>query len=124
RKTFDLEGNLLTLTRAGKPDSAGIGALTTTWRYDLAGRRLVEVAPDGINKDSTVYDAASNASVQVTRRLDQITMGYDALNRLVSRITPSKSFASTSNGYGWIWPAFCPAANGGLTITNTGGCGY
>ncbi|MGH7645053.1 MAG: RHS repeat-associated core domain-containing protein, partial [Gemmatimonadales bacterium] len=97
RQTYDLEGNRLSLTREGLPDTTHIGAITTQWRYDPAGRRVVEVAPDGA-VDSTVYDPAGNARKLVTRRGDTLTMAYDALNRLIERMVPAVSYPQRNEG--------------------------
>ncbi|HEV7588147.1 MAG TPA: phycobilisome rod-core linker polypeptide, partial [Longimicrobium sp.] len=77
--------------------------ITTRYRYDPAGRRVAEVAPDATPSvltdnpvDSTVYDPAGNVREVHTRRADPLTgqrlvirMEYDALNRMTRRITPA-----------------------------------
>ena len=87
RQSYDSDGNRLSLTRQSSTPDSGIGPITTQWRYDLAGRQVAEVAPDA-QKDSSVYDPASNIVSAVTRRGHVITMGYDALNRLKTRSLP------------------------------------
>ncbi|MGH7537062.1 MAG: hypothetical protein ACREMF_00380, partial [Gemmatimonadales bacterium] len=97
---YDSEGNATSLARVSAPNVTGIGTLTTQWRYDRANRRVAEVAPDGA-VDSTVYDPAGNAVVALTRRTDPtsgarlfLTMAYDALNRLLTRILPPVNYTS------------------------------
>jgi RHS repeat-associated protein len=97
RQSYDLEGNRLSLTRQGSAPDAGIGPITTQWRYDLAGRQVAEVAPDA-QKDSTVYDPASNVVGAVTRRGPVIMMAYDALNRLTARSLPQVFYPDRIEG--------------------------
>src|SRR6266480_4052579 len=97
QNSYNKEGNLDSLFRQSQPDVASIGRIKTWWVYDFAERRIKEVAPDG-NRDSTVYDPASNVTTVVTRRVDttgtplSIGMAYDALNRLVRRVLPPVSY--------------------------------
>ncbi|MGH2607479.1 MAG: RHS repeat-associated core domain-containing protein [Tepidiformaceae bacterium] len=97
QNVYNDEGQLTRLERSSVPDSAAIGVLATTWRYDVAGRRVAEVAPDG-RTDSTGYDAAGNAIVVVTRRGPTLTMVYDRLNRLRRRTVPSVTYGPRSDG--------------------------
>jgi RHS repeat-associated protein len=99
-KLYDAEGNLTSLARNSTPDPTSIGTVTTQWRYDLANRRVAEIAPDGA-KDSTAYDSVGNVVAKVTRRLDPtsglhltITMSYDTLNRLTTRNLPAVNYTS------------------------------
>ncbi|HEX2080830.1 MAG TPA: RHS repeat-associated core domain-containing protein [Longimicrobium sp.] len=95
--TQDEEGNLTAVSRRSDPDPASIGTVTTQWVYDLAGRRTVEIAPDGM-RDSTVYDRAGNALEVHTRRTDAtgqrlvIQNRYDAVNRVTHIITPAVQY--------------------------------
>ena len=97
RQAFDAEGNRLSVARQSSSPDGGIGVITTTWRYDLAGRTVAEVASDG-QKDSTLFDPAGNAVRVVTRRGHSVTMEYDALNRLLSRSLPSVTYAQRIEG--------------------------
>jgi RHS repeat-associated protein len=97
RQNYDLEGNRLSLTRQGSAPDAGIGPITTQWRYDLAGRQVAEVAPDA-QKDSNVYDPAGNVVNAVTRRGPVIMMAYDALNRLTARSLPQVFYPDRIEG--------------------------
>jgi YD repeat-containing protein len=63
------------VARWQSPDPAAIGHIVTHWRYDGAGRRIVEIAPDATPdsltdhpRDSTVYDPAGNPTKVFTRR--------------------------------------------------------
>jgi RHS repeat-associated protein len=103
-KFHDAEGNLTLLARVGIPDPADVRTVITQWRYDRANRRTVEVAVDE-QVDSTDYDPAGNAVVAVTRRKHPISgvplaikMRYDALNRLIERVTDSVSYPRDSVG--------------------------
>ncbi len=88
RSIYDPEGHLEALMRISVPDPESIDTITTRWRYDLAGRRVAEIAPDGA-VDSTRYDPAANAIAAVSRRGHTMRMEYDRLNRLWRRITDS-----------------------------------
>lgn len=104
-KRYDLEGNDTSLARVASPDLAGIGTVTTRWRYNRANRRVAEIAPDGM-VDSTDYDPAGNVVNAVTRRKDPtsgtrlaINMTYDALNRLTARVLPQITYQSRPTGF-------------------------
>lgn len=93
RNFYNAESALDSLQRWSEPDdSALVGTVTNRWRYDLAGRRVTEVAPD-LAKDSTVYDPAGNPVTVVTRRGDTLRMSYDRMNRLKRRIIPGVTYA-------------------------------
>jgi len=118
-KLHDAGGNLTSLARVGLPDTFGVGTITTQWRYDVANRRTVEVAADG-QVDSTDYDPAGNAVVLVTRRKQPISgthltirMRYDALNRLVQRVTDSVAYPRDSLGVA-IYMSRSPSLNRGF----------
>ncbi|HET7464047.1 MAG TPA: RHS repeat-associated core domain-containing protein [Longimicrobium sp.] len=130
-RTYDREGRLKTLSRTSVPDSAGVGTLTTTWRYDAAGRIVAEVAADG-KRDSTEYDAAGNTRTLVTRREQRVTFTYDDLNRLTTRtVLP---FAYTARyegipahyglGYAACGTSVSPLQRTYPSLPNDGGCGY
>jgi RHS repeat-associated protein len=117
---YDPESNLTSVSRWSVPDPDSIGAVVTRWGYDLAGRRTVEIAPDNTPADSmdnpadtTVYDVAGNVLEARTRRVTDagqrvvVSMRYDALNRLVERITPAIRYDSIEDGLalrGFIYP--------------------
>ncbi len=122
RKHYDPQGNVDTLARRTDPDTNHVGWIATKWRYDVADRKVAEVAPDGW-VDSTAYDPAGNAVAVVTRRGHVIPMTYDALNRLTRRIVPSSVYPDTITcGPGGFNP--CPGRfpmyhfgpGGGLTV--------
>jgi RHS repeat-associated protein len=94
---YNPEGALDSLKRWSTPDPAGVGTITTSWRYDLAGRRRVEVAPD-LASDTTGYDPAGNPVRLVTRRGKIITMAYDAMNHLILRAVPGDTYPSRTVG--------------------------
>ena len=95
--TYDASGNRLTLQRWSVPDTTGIGTITTTWRYDTAGRRVAEQAADG-RVDSTVYDPASNVAAIINRRGLRLGYKYDLLNRKVADTIPAASYPSSTAG--------------------------
>lgn len=97
RQRYDAEGRRLSLTRQSSAPDLGVGAITTSWRYDPAGRAVAEVAPDGA-VDSTVYDPAGNAVRTITRRADTLTAAYDALNRRTRRVVPAVSYPQRVEG--------------------------
>ncbi|MGH7676523.1 MAG: RHS repeat-associated core domain-containing protein [Gemmatimonadales bacterium] len=110
RQSFDAEGRRLSLARQSSAPDLGIGAITTTWRYDRAGRPVVEVAPDGA-VDSTVYDPAGNPVRAITRRGDTITTSYDALSRQVWRVLPAVSYGQRVEGIAALTPNPFPDIN-------------
>lgn len=84
-----------------------VGTITTRWRYDAAGRRIVEVAPGTTpaRRDSTVYDPAGNpvaifTRVILSRGLAPITLAYDPLNRLTTRVVPTVTDTAIPAGAG------------------------
>jgi len=91
RNFYNAEAQLDSLQRSTVPDNDSVGTITTRWRYDVAGRRVAEVASDWF-VDSTRYDPAGNATTVVTRRGHQIGMIYDRLNRLRRRIVPDVTY--------------------------------
>jgi RHS repeat-associated protein len=103
-QTYDAEGNPLSTARRASPDTAHVGVITTTWRYDAAGRQVAEVAPDGV-VDSTGYDLGGNPVAQVTRRGHVITLQYDMLNRLTVRTVPEVVYSDTTAN-GWRFPLY------------------
>jgi RHS repeat-associated protein len=97
RSFYNAERQLDSLQRWSAPDQAQVGTITTRWRYDLAGRRVAEVASDGM-VDSTRYDAGGNATTVVTRRGHTLTMVYDGLGRLRQRIVPPVTYNGRYEG--------------------------
>ncbi len=114
RTTYDPAGRPLSVARFATPDTAQVGTVTTSWTYDLMGRKLTDVAADGAT-DSYAYDAAGNLTSTVSRLGDVVTMQYDTLNRLAKRLVPPRTYASwTSPISNTSFPYF---SNGGsLTI--------
>ncbi len=92
--TFDAEGNPTAVKRSA---SRAPATLTTYYSYDKANRKITETAPDGA-VDSVMYDKAGNVIRTVTRRGNVITASYDALNRRLSRVVPSVSYDSVTQG--------------------------
>ncbi|HEY0928371.1 MAG TPA: RHS repeat-associated core domain-containing protein [Gemmatimonas sp.] len=84
RSRYDREGRLTWLQRQSSLPDAGIGAITTQWQYDSAGRRIVETAPDS-RTDRTFYDAAGNVERVITRKSDTVSMTYGLANELLTR---------------------------------------
>ena len=91
--TYDLAGNLLTVTRRAVPDSNLIGAVISTFEYDPANRVVLEVQHNRLTR--TVYDLAGNVVQSITGRGDTLLMRYDVLNRLSRRVVPSVSYEQT-----------------------------
>ena len=84
RSRYDREGRLTWLQRQSSLPDAGIGAITTQWQYDSAGRRIVETAPDNA-VERTFYDAAGNVERVITRKSDTVSMTYGLANELLTR---------------------------------------
>lgn len=91
----DPEGLVDSLHRRSDPDLNGIGWIKTAWKYDRAGRKVKEVAPDGA-RDSLVYDPAGNVTRWITRRDSAIVSTYDEMNRLRQRVVPGTQYADTT----------------------------
>ncbi|MEO6085185.1 MAG: hypothetical protein ABIQ18_18930, partial [Umezawaea sp.] len=117
------------VARWQSPDSAAIGRIVTSWRYDGAGRAVTEIAPDATPasltdnpRDSTTYDPAGNAVSVRTRRGFDIVMAYDVLNRLLQRTTPAASLALPPAYVEWarpdsvFFPYFGQDAQGNFTL--------
>jgi RHS repeat-associated protein len=98
---YDPEGNVDSLKRSSRPDTAKVGVITTRWIHDALGRRVVEIAPDGA-RDSTFYDLAGNVDSVRNRRGFKIRMRYDALNRLWWREVPGVTYGPRAQGLGSI----------------------
>jgi RHS repeat-associated protein len=101
---YDFEYRLISVSRRSDPDINSIDSVLTTFRYDAAGRKTAEIAADG-NVDSTTYDPAGNTVSVKTRTGDIITLQYDTLNRLKSRMTLAKTFDPETLGTGG-WAKF------------------
>jgi RHS repeat-associated protein len=87
-RTYDEEGNLLTLTRTFSPNPAGIGSLVDSSHYDRANRDTSRTEPDN-TVERRRFDEAGNLDTVVTRRGRTISMSYDSLNRLSMRALPA-----------------------------------
>jgi RHS repeat-associated protein len=95
---YDAGGLLTRVGRTSTPDLTGVHEIYTRWDHDALGRTTVEYAPDATPDDSldnpttvTGYDPAGNVTTVRTRRQNTITMTYDALNRLKTRVVPAVS---------------------------------
>ena len=117
QQTYDRDGNLLSLTRQAFPNPNSLSLLTTSWTYDNADRRITERAPDGA-VDSTIYDLGGNVVRTHTRRGYDITVQYDSLNRVTTRIRPAVTYAQQTFG-GWPWriPLYNPFGGSGIPIS-------
>ncbi|HEX8850734.1 MAG TPA: RHS repeat-associated core domain-containing protein [Gemmatimonadaceae bacterium] len=136
RTSYDPEGNTLSVTRADSSaaDTTRIGAITTSWVYDRANRKTIEVAPD-LQRDSVAYDSAGNVRAHRTRRGDLIAFTYDGANRLDTQVSPSYQYAKRNEGLAAPipspqpdlvgYPYFSNDSQGGYTIsTDTARFGY
>jgi RHS repeat-associated protein len=84
---FPSNGQADTVKRQAHPDRNAIGPMVTSYVYDAAGRMQKETAPDGFFSFTT-YDPNGNVVGQITRRNNELTFAYDALNRLITSGTP------------------------------------
>ena len=120
KKWFGAEGVVDSIARWSAPDTAHIGTLTTRYRYDHAGRKIAEVAPDG-NSEEYVLDPAGNVDTLFKRshvfttpgQHSIIAMSYDVLNRLTSR----------SHGIGWATPLTFSGFTGSFPYYDPSGSG-
>jgi RHS repeat-associated protein len=129
-RTFTDNGQLLTLTDAE--------ANRTTYEYDghdrLVKTRFPDPALDNTSSTSdyeqiTNYDANGNVKGFRTRRNETLTMTYDNLNRLITKVVPERSGLATTHtrdayfGYdlfgGMTYARFGSAATSSPGITNT-----
>ncbi len=131
RKAFSPESQIDSLRRRALPDPNNVAWIATQWRYDAAGRAVKEFSLEkGTTWDSTItiYDGASNTDTIITRRGYAITMAYDALNRLLTRMTPSVTqgaikFTFDASHF-WAFPLYRLDATGGLETANDGTFSY
>src|SRR5439155_11417938 len=108
RKLYDSNGNLVQLWRRAGPDINAIGWSETRFQYDAANRKVAEIAADtGTQVDSTFYDPAGNVVKQRDREGRTMSMTYDALNRLSTRIKASLSYP------GYYWGPYYPPVSPG-----------
>jgi RHS repeat-associated protein len=86
---YDSEGNRTRTTRRWRQGSGAFApSLVTTYEYDRVDRLVKQVEPD-TTFTTTQYDPAGNATSVQTRRGSVLTMEYDLLNRLTTRVIPS-----------------------------------
>jgi RHS repeat-associated protein len=119
RKTFDGEGNVLTVwSTTSAPDGADVYSAYT---YDRAGRKRTEYV--GQKLTTWTYDPAGNVDSTYTNRNLRTVMAYDAANRLVSRVMPPAVYASETCGqHGLLFPCtyrfplYPNAPSSGLTV--------
>ncbi len=91
-KTFNRENGLESVLRTFSPDpSPAIGALTSSWTYDLAGRLVTETSP-GVSLRTIRYDAGGNDTAVVMPRGDILRSRFDAQDRLVRRAVPAYTY--------------------------------
>jgi RHS repeat-associated protein len=115
---FDGEGRALQVTRSA-PDDGSL-SITTTWKYDAAGRRTAEIAPDSTAgtltdnpRDTTAFDAAGNPVWTLTRRGDTLRTRFDALNRPVASYHSATHYNAEYRGiptYGGVSTCEDPAS--------------
>jgi RHS repeat-associated protein len=119
RKTFDGEGNVLTVwSTTSAPDGADV---YSTYTYDKAGRKRTEYV--GQKTTTWTYDPAGNVDTTYTNRDLRTVMAYDAVNRMVSRIMPPAVYAAETCGqHGPLFPCtyrfplYSNGPSGGLTV--------
>jgi YD repeat-containing protein len=83
--------------RWSHPDLS-VGVLADSMRYDAVGRLIWKLAQGTKTPETYEYDAAGNLRTRVTARGHRITNGYDALNRLSFRVTPSVTYPAETLG--------------------------
>ena len=134
RTRHDPEGNVTSVKRVSIPDTTHLDSVVTRYAYDLAGRQVKEIAPDG-KRDTTAFDLAGNAIWTLTRRGDTLRTRYDALSRPLVRYHSATYYAAERRGIASIMnlpPTYCPDT---LTATfniyrpypryqNAANCGY
>jgi RHS repeat-associated protein len=96
RKVYNPTGQVDTIVRWSRPDPAAIGNLRMSWVYDLASRAVLETASDS-RQERWTYDPAGNVTADSSRRGNTITMTYDALDRVATRVLPAVSYASRNS---------------------------
>ena len=120
QSTYDAESRPTLVDHWATPDRAAVSQILTQWGYDYEGRRVFEQAGDGM-RDSTQYDGAGNPVRQFTRRGHVIILTYDALNRLLRRVTPAATYT------GFTLPFFKDSTGLALSFPNypnDGGTGF
>lgn len=94
RKFYNPNSQLDSLWTWSGPDVANVDTIRTRWLYDRGGRRIYEIASNGLRQKWTPDDAG-NVVADSTRRGHVITMVYNALNRLTTRSVPAVSEYTT-----------------------------
>jgi RHS repeat-associated protein len=110
RTRHDLEGNVTSVKRVSIPDTTHLDSVVTRFAYDLAGRQVKEIAPDG-KRDTTAFDLAGNAIWTLTRRGDTLRTRYDAMNRPLVRYHSAAFYAAERRGIPSVPnfpPTYCP----------------
>src|SRR5947207_15660512 len=92
RKYYNATGQADSLFRWSRSDVASIGTIRTKWTYDLAGRRLGEIAPDG-HQERWPYDPAGDGVTGSTRRGHVLPTAAGGLNRRSTRALPGLSYS-------------------------------
>ncbi|HKP75842.1 MAG TPA: RHS repeat-associated core domain-containing protein [Longimicrobiaceae bacterium] len=114
--TYDEESHVTRITNQVFPDTNHVDVTYNDWRYDGAGRQFWWKDPTG-KVDSTLFNAAGQDTMHFSRRLDPVTglryvlrTRYDALGRVIQRITPSAHYAADSvlvyGGSWWRFPKY------------------
>ena len=119
---YDDAGRVTDVTRIISPDPANVGAVSTHYEYDMAGRMWAENGTQGEIKQYW-HDAAGNVVQTSNGPRSTITMQYDALNRLVKRTVPAVTHAVEYDRLSLLQhvpaiplPRFPNAANGAFLI--------
>ncbi|MCU0649591.1 MAG: putative toxin [Gemmatimonadaceae bacterium] len=85
---YDQEDQPTRVRRWDAANAAGVGEVVDSMAYDVIGRLVRRRVPGyGSAFESMAYDAADNVIRKLTRRGHAITMTYDPLNRLETRVT-------------------------------------
>jgi RHS repeat-associated protein len=108
--TYDAENYLSVVSRNSIPDSTGAHPVSDGFSYDYAGRVV------GDHAGSYIRDPAGNVIRWITQRGDTIATAYDALNRPLRKVIPSKYYTqyagcppySNHPSFCWRFPYYGP----------------
>ncbi len=125
RQHFDAAGRLLWISQSGNTDPNGIGPVTHTFSYDVAGRQVGDSLSGSEGHVSSSYDRAGNL-IASGRALLGRTTTYDALNRPLAVSSGYSSAAFTYDSLGRLRTANNPFARiargydrGGALVADT-----
>jgi hypothetical protein len=91
------DGLVDSVERWSGPDLASIGHIRTGTQYDAAARAIIHIAQDGL-ADTAYLNAAGGDTAFHTRRGYVMRSTFDAMDRMVLKISPPVVYAQDTSG--------------------------